>query len=124
MHSINASNHTTPQNLNGRVDISRAPNLSDNVKQIAAIGLDKNDYVFASGMKLSDWCDCEGPSEFDVVSLIDENKKLKYAIKEWEQWYQDLRQDFEGVTDNRNDPQRLHDWNFIDEHRPAPERME
>jgi len=63
----------------------------------------------------------------EITSLRSQNKVMREALErqqgelaDWEKWYGDLREDFVGVTDLSGDQGRTHDWDWIDEHRPAP----
>lgn len=63
----------------------------------------------------------------EITSLRSQNKVMREALErqqgelaDWEKWYGDLREDFVGVTDLSCDPGRTHDWDWIDQYRPAP----
>lgn len=46
--------------------------------------------------------------------------ELEAKVREWEVWSTGIQCDFAGLE--RND--ELHDWDWIDQHRPMPKRMD
>lgn len=50
--------------------------------------------------------------------------ELERRCIEWERWYEGVAADFVGLTTDRNDPDKLHDWEWMDDYRPAPRRIE
>jgi hypothetical protein len=63
------------------------------------------------------------PQERNVWNVDSITARLATAERraaEWEKWYRDIVADFCGVIADPTDPQRLHDWNWIESHRPPP----
>ena len=54
----------------------------------------------------------------------EEIKRLKMRIKDWEHFVGGLVANFDGVTDNAADPDRLHPWQWIEEHYHPPESIQ
>lgn len=54
----------------------------------------------------------------------DRIKELEQRVRDWQRWYEDVATDFIGLTTDRNDPDKLHDWEWMDDYRPAPGRMQ
>lgn len=50
--------------------------------------------------------------------------ELETKLRDWQRWYEGIGNDFVGLTTDRNDPSRTRDWEWIDENRPAPSRIE
>ncbi len=48
---------------------------------------------------------------------------LEAKVRAWEDWYEGVVADFVGLTTDASDPQRLHDWEWMDDHRPAPTKL-
>lgn len=59
--------------------------------------------------------------ELRKIEAETERDAAQARVKEWEGWYEGLLTDFDGVTDNANDPSRLHCWDWLEENRPTPE---
>ena len=38
---------------------------------------------------------------------------------EWQEWYEGVVADFVGLTTDRHDPDKLHDWEWMDDYRRA-----
>jgi len=53
-----------------------------------------------------------------------ENAKLRARCEQWQDWYSGVVEDFVGLTTDRNDPDKLHDWEWMDDYRPAPYRID
>lgn len=53
----------------------------------------------------------------------DTTQRLRDRVREWEDWYAGTVADFVGLTSDPKDPDKLHDWEWLDDHRPAPIRM-
>lgn len=62
----------------------------------------------------------------ETQSYIDRIAELELTCAAWERWYEGIVSDFVGLTTDRNDPDRLHDWGWIDQWRapPPPTRIE
>lgn len=50
--------------------------------------------------------------------------ELERRVRDWQVWYEGIAADFVGLTTDSNDPQRLHDWEWMDDYRPAPLKMQ
>lgn len=46
--------------------------------------------------------------------------ELEKKCREWERWYEGIVADFVGLTSDRADPNKTHDWEWMDGWRPAP----
>ena len=47
--------------------------------------------------------------------------RLRAQVKAWEEYWADLREDFIGLYRDAENP--LHEWEWLDEHRPSPTVM-
>lgn len=50
--------------------------------------------------------------------------ELEKKVRDWQRWYEGVVADFVGLTTDPNDPSRAHDWEWMDEWRPAPTWIE
>lgn len=57
--------------------------------------------------------------EAECERLDSERVELKNLVQQWEDWLASLQADFAGVTDGEGND-RLHDWEWIEEHRCWP----
>lgn len=57
-------------------------------------------------------------------ALEAENKRLRARVMEWQEWYEGIVADFSGLTTDRHDPDKLHDWEWMDDYRRAPQRID
>ena len=48
---------------------------------------------------------------------------LERRVHEWQRWFNDVVSDFAGLTTDASDPSKLHDWEWMDDYRPAPLHM-
>ena len=60
----------------------------------------------------------------DVAALTARIVELEKKCVEWERWYEGCVADFVGMTSNPSDPDKLHDWEWLDDWRPAPTHIE
>lgn len=49
--------------------------------------------------------------------------ELENRCLDWERWYDGILNDFVGLTTDRSNPGRTHDWDWIDQWRPAPKHI-
>lgn len=54
---------------------------------------------------------------------VDRVAELERTCLAWQNWYSGIVEDFAGLTTDRNDPDKLHDWEWMDDHRPAPQSI-
>lgn len=70
----------------------------------------------------------EAFADKDVQSEIDIRDKriaeLERRVRDWQVWYDGVVSDFAGLTTDPSDPQKLHDWEWMDDYRPAPLLMQ
>lgn len=56
-------------------------------------------------------------------ALEDESAKRLERVRAWEKWYEEVVADFAGLTTDSSDPDMLHDWEWMDDNRPAPAKL-
>jgi len=92
-------------------------------RALLRLGGVRNGLVFRTDGKDGEACDIEirRPGGRSLVHSLGAAQGELDALRAW---VQGLRADFAGLTDNPADPTRLHDWTWVDAHRPAPVAVE
>lgn len=61
----------------------------------------------------------------DEIALRDARiLELEMKVRDWQRWYECVAADFVGLTSDPQDPSKVHDWEWMDDYRPAPLRMD
>lgn len=68
-------------------------------------------------------CEIHDIAVIEAERLTKRVAELEAKVRAWEYWYEGVVADFVGLTTDASDPQRLHDWQWMDDHRPAPTKL-
>lgn len=73
-------------------------------------------------MSLEEFADKDVQSELNIRET--RIAELERRVRDWQVWYDGVVADFVGLTTDPSDPQKLHDWEWMDDYRPAPLSMQ
>ncbi len=60
----------------------------------------------------------------EIQKHVDRIAELERKCVEWEKWYAGVVADFAGLLRVEGDPTTLHEWEWMDDYRPAPTRID